>query len=232
MNTGKWLFATAATALIAALVWLRFIKPRQMLVLIPCLPMLVNNGSFEASKFNGVGLVELNDANNCVGTDSCLDDWAIKILPNKLQWWQNGNGTTGIPPAAQGGGMRFIDLSGSQDKPEFPTVMTKSKIHLDPGSYYLQFMLGQGNGENNMIRPVSVNATITGAITDKPHPPFQTDVNGDSWQRVTWVFHSNGGDIQLSFSAPLGQTAHFIGLDSVSLVQLIPIPDCKTPLSP
>ena len=128
--------------------------------------------------------------------------------------------------------MRFIDLSGSLDKPEFPTVMTKSKIHLDPGSYYLQFMLGQGDGENNMTRPVSVNATITGAITGKPHPPFETDVNGGSWQVFTWVFSSNGGDIQLSFSAPLGQTAHFIGLDSVSLVQLKPIQDCQAPLPP
>ena len=149
---------------------------------------------------------------------SDLDGWTIGAKNNPLGWFQNGNqyGLVASDP------IRFIDMSGSHDRDPFPVLV--QDVTLQPGSYQLEFDLGQ-DAAHKFPGPVSVDVNTTGVIASQG--TFSTVGSGGNWQTFTEKIDvSNNGTMRLSFKAHAGQNKGFIGLDNVSLKAFMPVGKC------
>ena len=210
--------AAAATLLIGASTGCAIkcrVNCTAVLVQLPCGPEKVKNGDFAGGKFmpNSSGVMPLPDS----ATD--LSDWQIvnKNGPSSLLWVgaQNGLGLVSQD------GSNFINLFGSLPGP-IPQLV--QPLRVEPGRYLLQFAVGW-DGVRNPKGIVTVNVSLGGQGT----PPATTHgTSPNHWELFTDTFtiRPPGGTVTLQFQAAkdqvLGGPFPFIGLDSVTLKELLP----------
>lgn len=226
MTRGRFFFAAVAIILliVAFLLYIR----RQREVEIVCGPELLQNTSFEDSRFTTVAFVPLNEKNCSDPNGPCLNAWTIltgitKAGPNQIGWISNNHNFEAVPKAQDG--TKFIDLTGDKDQDEFPLL--SQSVQLSGGRYQLQFYLGQGDGSfPRRHGPVSVDVLVDNQII----ATRQTNPNGPAWQQFSVsfsVFSIIGGtQHSVGFRASKSQDLDFIGLDSVSLQQFKPVGQC------
>lgn len=225
--------AQAALFSLAGCAWLENLlgHSREVSRSVPCGPELIRNGSFELGPFAPKPPLE----SMLLHTRSTeLTDWTITADVNELEWLSNNNRFVLQTDPITDPDKKFLQLSGHTHKDPFPAIAQEITL---PSAGRYQLSLGLGKqiiyvlGKPVAI-PVAVDVAISGGIDRREN--FKTDAQvldpnrGANWQPFTKeidVGSSTG--IQLSFAAQPGQKdINFIGLDNVSVRQILPILDC------